>query len=319
MSKSPLITELFTADPSAHVFEGKIYIYPSHDLDVEAEENDLGDQYAMVDYHVFSQAHPEAPVTDHGEALHVRDVPWASKQMWAPDAAYANGRYYLFFPARDKAGVFRIGVAQSQRAEGPFIAEKEPIAGSFSIDPCVFQDDDGSFRLYFGGLWGGQLQCWRGNEFDPEGTEPALDEAALTPKVARLSADMLSLVDRPKDLLIVDENGEPLKSGDHDRRYFEGPWMHKYNGLYYLSYSTGNTHLLVYATSSSIDGPFTFRGKILNPVMGWTTHHSIIEHDGRWWLYYHDASLSGGASHKRCVKVQELFYRADGSIVTLDP
>jgi beta-xylosidase len=288
-------------------------------LDLEAEENDLGDQYAMTDYHVFSQANPEAPVTDHGEALHLRDVPWASKQMWAPDAAYANGRYYLFFPARDKAGVFRIGVAISQRPEGPFVAEKEPIVGSFSIDPCAFRDDDGSYYLYFGGLWGGQLQNWQGKGFDSKGLEPVLNSAALSPKMAKLSSDMLSFVDRPKDVVIVDENGAPLKSGDYARRYFEGPWMHKYKGLYYFSYSTGNTHLLVYATGTNPEGPFTFRGKILNPVVGWTTHHSIVEHGGRWWLYYHDASLSGGTSHKRCVKVQELFYRPDGSIVTLDP
>ena len=95
--------------------------------------------------------------------------------------------------------------------------------------------------------------------------------------------------------------------------------MHKHKGVYYLSYSTGNTHLLVYATSTRPEGPFTFRGRILSPVVGWTTHHSIIEHGGRWWLYYHDSSLSGGTSHKRCVKVQELFYAADGSIIPLEP
>ena len=319
MSKPPLITHLYTADPSAHVFEGKIYIYPSHDLDLETVDNDLGDQYAMTDYHVFSQDHPEAPATDLGEVLHMRVVPWASKQFWAPDAAFANNRYYLYFPARDRAGVFRIGVATSPKPAGPFVAEKEPIPGSFSIDPCAFRDDDGTFYLYFGGLWGGQLQSWQGDEFNEKGEEPALEAAALNPKFARLNSDMLSFVCPPKDLQIVDESGEPLKSGDHERRYFEGPWMHKYNGLYYLSYSTGNTHLIVYATGTSPEGPFTYRGRILTPVVGWTTHHSIVEHGGRWWLYYHDSSLSGGTNHKRCVKVQELFYAADGSIVTLDP
>ena len=318
VSKKPLITHLFTADPSAHVFEGKIYLYPSHDLDVAAEENDFGDQYAMTDYHVFSQAHPEAPATDHGEALHLRDVSWASKQMWAPDAAYANGRYYLFFPARDRAGVFRIGVATAMRPEGPFVPEPAPIAGSFSIDPCVFRDRDGSFYLYFGGLWGGQLQCWRGAGFDPKGVEPAAAESALNPRVAKLSPDLLSFEGPVQQVVIQDEAGLPLKSGDHERRYFEGPWVHQHNGLYYFSYSTGNTHTLVYGTSPSPLGPFAFRGRILNPVIGWTTHHSIVEHGGRWWLYYHDASLSGGQSHKRCVKVQELFYAADGSIVTMD-
>ena len=319
VSKSPLVTHLYTADPSAHVFGGRIYIYPSHDVDEVMEENDLGDQYAMTDYHVLSQDNPHGPVTDHGEALHLRDVPWASKQLWAPDAAFANGRYYLYFPARDKAGVFRIGVATSNFPQGPFTAEKEPIKGSFSIDPCVFEDDDGSFYLYFGGLWGGQLQCWRGTDFDPAGSEPEWGQPALCPKVAKLNRDMLSLAAGADDVRIVDPSGAPLRSVDHDRRFFEGPWMHKHNGLYYFSYSTGNTHTLVYATGTSPTGPFTYRGRILNPVIGWTTHHSIIEHGGRWWLYYHDASLSGGTIYKRCVKVQELYYSSDGSIVTLDP
>jgi len=123
----------------------------------------------------------------------------------------------------------------------------------------------------------------------------------------------------PQEVNIRDEQGNPLLAGDVDRRYFEGPWVHRHNGLYYLSYSTGETHKLVYATGTSPTGPFTFRGTILTPVIGWTTHHSIVRFADRWWLYYHDASLSGGVNHKRCVKVQELFYESDGSIRTLDP
>ena len=319
MSRKPLISHIYTADPSAHVFEGKVYIYPSHDLDHDNVENDLGDQYDMEDYHVISQDHPEGPATDHGEALHLRDVPWASKQLWAPDAAFKDGRYYLYFPARDREGVFRIGVAVSDKPTGPFKAEPQPLSGSFSIDPCVFRDDDGRHYLYFGGIWGGQLQRWASGSYDPNGAEPPDAEPALMPKVARLTDDMLSFEVPPVNLPIVDDTGEALRAGDHARRYFEGPWMHKHAGTYYFSYSTGNTHTIVYATSKSPMGPFTFRGRILEPVLGWTTHHSIVEHGGRWWLYYHDASLSGGISHKRSVKVQELFYRPDGSIVTMSP
>jgi beta-xylosidase len=320
MNSKPLITDFYTADPSAHVFAGRIYIYPSHDLAVDAEENDFGDQYAMTDYRVLSQEHPEGPATDHGEALHLQDIPWASRQLWAPDAAYRNGRYYLYFPARDQEGVFRIGVATSPNPAGPFKAEPQPIRGSFSIDPCAFRDDDGEFYLIFGGIWGGQLQCWTGGTFNPDaGMEPPADALALCPKIARLTPDMLQFAAPPQDAVIVDEKGARLKSGDNTRRYFEGPWMHKYRGTYYLSYSTGDTHYLVYATSDKPTGPFTFRGRILEPVTGWTTHHSIVEHNGRWWLYYHDASLSGGVSYKRSVKVRELFYEADGSIRTMTP
>ena len=87
---------------------------------------------------------------------------------------------------------------------------------------------------------------------------------------------------------------------------------------YYFSYSTGDTHFLVYATSDNPFGPFTYRGRILEPVVGWTTHHSIVEFEGKWYLFYHDASLSGGQSHLRCVKVKEIFYAPDGSILPVD-
>jgi hypothetical protein len=95
--------------------------------------------------------------------------------------------------------------------------------------------------------------------------------------------------------------------------------MHKYQGTYYLSYSTGSTHYLVYATSDSPLGPFTYRGRILNPVVGWTTHHSIVEFEGKWYLFYHDSVLSGGKTHLRSVKMVEMTYNADGTIQTLDP
>ncbi len=314
MSNQPLITHLFTADPSAHVFNGRVYVYPSHDRETAIPENDNGDQYDMVDYHVFSMEAPGGPVTDHGVALALANVPWASRQMWAPDAAVKDGAYFLYFPARDREGVFRIGVAVGSAPEGPFAADPEPIAGSYSIDPCCFVDDDGQAYLYFGGLWGGQLQCWEAGRFDPAGEEPSGGAPALLPRVARLGPDMRSFHGDIRPLPILDDGGEPLRADDHARRFFEAAWMHKRDGLYYFSYSTGDTHCLVYATGDSPLGPFTYRGRILDPVVGWTTHHSVVEFQGKWYLFYHDASLSGGKSHLRCVKATELFYNSDGTI-----
>ncbi len=312
MSEKPLITHLFTADPSAHEFEGRIYLYPSHDRDTGIASNDEGDQYDMDDYHVFSLATVGGEVTDHGVVLTLKDVPWAGKQLWAPDAAHKNGKYFLYFPARDKQGVFRIGVAESERPAGPFRAEPQAIRGTYSIDPCSFVDDDGAAYLYFGGIWGGQLQKWRTGKFDPNGREPGAAEPAIGPRVAQLTAGMKALQGEAAELKILDENGRPLLAGDHDRRYFEGPWMHKRNGTYYFSYSTGDTHYIVYATSTSPLGPFTFRGRLLEPVVGWTTHHSIMAFQGRWYLFYHDSTLSGGQSHLRCVKVKEIAYDEQG-------
>ena len=317
--KEPLVTHIYTADPSAHVFNGKIYIYPSHDLEHDGEDNDDGDEYQMEDYHILSMDNVDAPCIDNGEALNMRDVPWVSKQMWAPDCAYKNGKYYLYFPARDKDLRFHIGVAVSDSPVGPFKPEDDYIKGSFSIDPAVLVDDDGSAYIYFGGLWGGQLEKWQTGEFVENPAEIPADAKALGPQVAKLTDDMLQFADGPEEITILDENGEPIKAGDEDRRYFEGPWMHKYNGKYYLSYSTGTTHYLVYAIGDSPKGPFTYQGRILEPVIGWTTHHSIVEIDGKWYLFYHDSSLSGGVNHRRCVKFRELKYDENGKIITMKP
>jgi len=317
--KKPLITHIYTADPSAHVFDGKLYIYPSHDLDHDNALTDSGDHFDMMDYHVFSMENMKSKPVDHGQILHVRDVPWAEKQMWAPDAAYKNGTYYFYFPAKDNNGIFHIGVATSPSPSGPFTPQSEPIVGSFSIDPAVFIDDDGQAYMYFGGLWGGQLGLWQTGAFDENGRDPNGKDPALKPRAAKLSNDMLSFEGDIQEISIVDENGQALVAGDIGRRFFEGAWMHKYQGTYYFSYSTGDTHFIAYATGDNPMGPFVFQGYILDPVVGWTTHHSIVEFQGKWYLFYHDSTLSGGATNKRCIKVAELHYDEDGSILKSEP
>lgn len=315
----PLVTHMYTADPSAHVFEGRLYIYPSHDIDAGAPFDDEGGHFGMEDYHVLRMEGPQGEVTDCGVALHVRDVPWAQKQMWAPDAAHRNGRYYLYFPAKDAAGIFRIGVAVADRPEGPFSPEREAMRGTYSIDPAVFEDADGEHYLYVGGIWGGQLQKYRDNHYDAAHEEPSGDTPALGPRVGRLQAGMTQLAEPMREVRILDELGQPLRADDHARRFFEGAWLHTYQGRYYLSYSTGNTHLLCYAIGDNPYGPFTYAGVILKPVVGWTTHHSICQVEGQWYLFYHDALLSGGVTHLRSVKCTPLHMEADGSIRTIDP
>ncbi|MFC5412083.1 glycoside hydrolase family 43 protein [Larkinella bovis] len=317
----PLVTHIYTADPSAHVFNGKIYIYPSHDIEANIPQDDAGSHFAMRDYHVLSMDAIDGKVTDHGVALDIKDIPWAGRQLWAPDAAYKNGTYYLYFPVKDKQDVFRIGVATSKSPAGPFKAEPQPMSGAYSIDPAVFTDTDGKSYLYLGGIWGGQLQRWHTGQYEANGSKTDLGkdkEPALSAKVARLSNNMLQLDEPLRDVVIVDKTGKPLLGGDHDRRFFEGAWLHKYNGTYYFSYSTGDTHFLAYATSKSPYGPFTYQGNLMNPVTGWTTHHSIVEFKGKWYLFYHDVELSG-KTHLRNIKVRELKRNPDGTLETITP
>lgn len=310
----PFFKDIFFADPSAHVFNDKLYIYCSHDIDSGIQPNNDGDQYAMEDYHVLSINDFNSACVDNGKALHIKDVPWAKRQMWAPDAAYKNNTYYLYFPAKDKNDIFRIGVATSSSPTGPFKPEKNHIQGSFSIDPAVFTDSDNKSYIYFGGIWGGQLEKWKTGKFDISSKAPEGSEVALGPKVAVLSDDMLSFRDTPQEISIVDESGNPILANDEERRFFEGAWVHKYNDNYYLSYSTGTTHYIVYAMSKNPKGPFIYKGRILNPVKGWTTHHSIVQFKDKWYLFYHDASLSG-VDHRRSVMYTELSYNSDGTML----
>jgi hypothetical protein len=278
-SGNPIVRNMFTADPSAHVFEGKMYVYPSHD-------KDSANWFDMRDYHVFSST-DLSTWEDHGVALDVDDVPWATEYMWAPDCAYKDGTYYFYFPAKDTAGEFRIGVATSQSPSGPFIPEAEPMKGSFSVDPAVFIDDDGQVYMYFAG--------------DGHGGQK-------TPWVAKLDDTMKEFSGEPKALTGVDY-------------WFEACWVNKINGVYYMSYSTGTYHpsykkrsAIAYATSTSPMGPFSYQGVVNGYVSGWTNHHSIVEYKGQSYFFYHTSDLSGGETNQRCIAAEYLHFNDDGSI-----
>jgi len=315
-AEQPLVAHIYTADPSAHVFNNRIYIYPSHDIESPTAKNEEAGNFDMKDYHVISMDRIGGKVIDHGIALDIKNIPWVSRQLWAPDAAYANNTYYLYFPAKDKNDIFRIGVATSKKPEGPFIADNQPISGSYSIDPAVFADDDGSFYMYFGGISGGQLQRWDNNVYNPHGQLRSPDEQAILPRVAKLAKDMRSFAGEVKEIKLVDENDKVFTEKQNDKRFFEAAWVHKYNGKYYFSYSTGGTHNICYGIGDSPYGPFTYKGIVLNPVKGWTNHHSIVKVDGKWYIFYHDVQLSG-QTHLRNIKVAEVKHNPDGTIQTV--
>ena len=307
----------YMADPSVHIFNDRVYIYPSHDWECENVENDNGDQYVMKDYHVLSTDDPmNGEVIDHGCALKLEDIPWAGRQMWDNDCQEKDGKYYMYFPLKDKCDIFRIGVAVADCPEGPFIPQPDPIRGSYSMDICVLKEGN-DYLMYFGGLWGGQLQRYKDNKalesaYLPEGEEPALPS-----RVVKLTDDMLQWAEEPKPVYVDDEEGNPLKAND-PHRFFEASWVHKHNGKYYFSYSTGDSHLLCYAIGDNPYGPFTYKGVILTPVVGWTTHHSILEYKGKTYLFHHDSVPSGGKSWLRSLKVCELTYNEDGTIQTIE-
>lgn len=279
---NPLITYMRTADPSAKVMpDGKLWLYPSHDPD------NGGNNYDGMDgYHVYSTTDLET-WTDYGEVLHSRDVEWnGTGSMWAPDCAYKNGKYYFYFPSTLKSGGqnFRTGVAVSDKPQGPFIPEKDFIQGTTGIDPMCFIDDDGQAYLYFG--------------------------YTANPFVAKLKDNMIELAESMRRIDIGDASA-----------YVEGSFMHKYNGKYYLSWSNFRGYTVdnkkygaLYAVGDSPYGPFEFKGGIKENPPGAQDHHSIVEFNGQWYIFYHVGNYNGGNTWRRNVCVDYLYHNPDGTI-----
>ncbi|MCL6457587.1 MAG: family 43 glycosylhydrolase [Gorillibacterium sp.] len=280
-SKNPVITSIFTADPSAHVWEdGRIYIYASHDVD-PARGCDLMDHY-----HVFS-SDDMVHWTDEGEILSSDDVTWGRPEggfMWAPDCAYKNGTYYFYYPHPSDSNwndSWKIGVATSQKPASDFVDQGyiSGLGGFALIDPCVFVDEDDRAYMYYGG--GGLC------------------------KGGELADDMVSMKGE-----IVDMEG--LED------FHEATWVFKRNGLYYLTYADNQHELncMRYATSENPLGPWTNKGIFLQPTGCSTTHGSVVEYKGQWYLFYHNQAISG-QGNLRSVCIDYLNFNEDGTIQTV--
>lgn len=267
-AQNPLIMDQFTADPTARVFDGKVYVYPSHDVNCGT------DWFCMKDYHVFSSENL-IDWTDHGVIVDQKEVEWVNStgnSMWAPDAIEKDGKYYFYFPsvADTNSGErgFKIGVAVSDNPYGPFEPEKTPIEGISGIDPGIFIDNDGQAYI----SWSG-----RGNLV-----------------IAKLKDNMKELASEP---VVVE--GVP-KTG-----LSEGPFMFERNGIYYFTYPLviEKTEALVYATGDNPLGPFEYKGVFMDehPSSCWTNHHSMIEYKDQWYLFYHHNDLSPDFDKNRSI------------------
>lgn len=285
---NPIITGQFTADPTARVFEGKIYMYPSHDIPSVITHHDGSAWFSMPDYHVFS-SEDLASWTDHGVILKQEDVPWGKPDayaMWAPDCVQKDGKYYFYFPDAPAAGWgFGIGVAVSDKPAGPFVPQEKPIQGVAGIDPCVLVDDDGKAYIYWSGM--GLRGC-------------------------RLADNMLELEGEQVRL------DEPLPEG-----FKEGPFAFKHKGKYYLTYPwvRKDTEALAYAMSDNPLGPFEYKGIIMkeSPTGCWTNHHSLVEYKGEWYLFYHHNDYSPHFDKNRSARIDRVFFNEDGTIQEVVP
>ncbi len=284
-AQNPVIRDQFTADPTARVFDGKIYLYPSHDI--PSPVDNLKEWFCMEDYHVFSSENLTDWV-DHGVILSQTSVPWVDSQsysMWAPDCVKKGDNYYFYFPAAPKGERgFRVGVAMADNPAGPFWPMPRFIEGISGIDPCVLVDDDGASYIYWSGM-------------------------GL--KGAKLKDNMMEL------------DGEPVAINNLPDGFKEGPFAFKRNGKYYFTFPwvKDKTETLAYAMSDAPLGPYEFKGLIMDesPTGCWTNHHSIVEYDNQWYLFYHHNDYSPSFDKNRSVRIDSLSFNPDGTIRKVIP
>ncbi|MDP2883621.1 MAG: family 43 glycosylhydrolase [Ignavibacteria bacterium] len=288
-AQNPIITNQFTADPAARVFEGRVYLYPSHDILATEGRGRVG-WFCMEDYHVFSSDNL-SDWTDHGVIVSQATVPWVrplSYALWAPDCIARNGKYYFYFPAPAKDTTFgrgfSIGVAVAEKPSRPFVPLPEPMKNVHGIDPCPFIDKDGQAYLYW---------------------------AARNIYVAKLKENMLELAAAPKVI-----------EGLPDKGLKEGPSVFERNGIYYLTYPhvQDTTERLEYAVGDNPMGPFKVTGVIMDETPDcWTNQQSIIEFRNQWYLFYHHNDLSPRFDKNRSVRIDSLFFNEDGTIRKVIP
>jgi len=284
---NPLSRMHGAADPDVQVWDNEVWVYTSQDRLMDSAKHKS--HYAAMDgYHAFSSK-DLVNWTDHGEIFHSSDVPWTSEKggfLWAPGSARKDGKYFLYYPIKDKSGNWCVGVATGDTPIGPFKDSGKPMEGLNKIDPKVFIDDDGQAYIY---------------------NNPGV--------VAKLKPNMIELAEPTR---IIQYAPTEVMTND-TLKFREGAFMHKKDGVYYFSYTNWWNKTLqgYYAMGNNPYGPFEWKGAMAPAPQGAQDHHSIIEFKGQWYYFYHIA-LKDMPKYKesqgRIVCFDKLYYNPDGTI-----
>ncbi|WP_114792891.1 glycoside hydrolase family 43 protein [Niabella yanshanensis] len=277
---NPIIRHKYTADPTALVFDGKVYLYTGHD------EAPVGtESYVMNKWLCFSSS-DLYNWQEHTDLLKAADFDWAEGGAFATKIIEKAGKFYWFVSVNHKTiKGSAIGVAVSDYPTGKFtdainsaLITRDMLPATdnlkINLDPSVIIDEDGSAYIF----WGNK-----------------------TCHYAKLGENMTSLASEIKQVSLPD--------------FEEGAHIHKRNGWYYLSYGYGMPEKVAYAMSRSIHGPWVFKG-ILNEIAGncETNRPCIIDFKNHSYFFYHNGALKNGGSHRRSVCVDNLFYNTDDTI-----
>lgn len=278
---NPIVTHKYTADPAALVYNDTLFIYAGEDY----EGGQRG--YNIKNWTVFATT-DMLNFWEYKVPLRATDFSWGeSNAAWASQVIERNGKFYWYTSSQTTG----IGVAVSDRPEGPFkdalgrplLTNDDSFGREHSwrtIDPSVFIDDDGQAWLY----WGNGA-CW----------------------VVKLNEDMISY-DKEYGVKMVDIEGEM------EFPFTEAPWVHKKDGIYFLSYAIGFPERIAYAVSDKPEGPYTYKG-IINEIAGNsnTNHQAIVEFKGQWYFIYHNGGIqTDGSGHSRSVCIDKLEFDEEG-------
>lgn len=290
---NPIVRDKFTADPAPLVYDGRLYLYVGHDEFYEGQDSASGGKEFNITEWLCYSTDDMKNWTDHGAVLSPADFKWAVGEAWASQVVEKDGKFYYYTtvqggePYVGKA----VGVAVGDSPVGPFVdAIGKPLVSDDMTD-------------------NGKRGWW--NDIDPtvliDGDEAWLCWGNGTCFLAKLKPNMIEL---DGDIKVVDVPN-----------YVEGPWLHKRNGIYYLTYASfGNgSETISYATAPSMEGPWTPQGELTgNAENSFTIHPGIVEFKGQPYLFYHNATLEldghKGAIGRRSVCVDSLFYNGDGTM-----
>jgi len=285
---NPIVQTSYTADPAPMLYDGKVYLYTSHDEDVT-----VNNFFTMNDWRLYSTT-DMVNWTDLGTPASYKTFSWGTGDAWAPMGVARNGKFYLYVPINNSTGS-KIGVAVADNPAGPFkdaLGKALISTGSGNIDPTVFIDDDMQAYLYWG--------------------NPNL-------YYVKLNTDMISFPGSPTQVNLTTAGFGTRSNTDRATAYEEGPWFYKRGSLYYIVYpADGTPEKISYTTSSGALGPWMYRGDIMAKESGstgsFTNHPGVIDYKGHSYFFYHNAALPGGGGYKRSVCVEEFTYGADGTI-----
>ncbi|GGE51957.1 endo-1,4-beta-xylanase [Pedobacter psychrotolerans] len=279
----------YTADPAPLVYNGKLYLYTSHD-----EDNSTW--FVMNNWKLYT-TEDMVNWTDHGAVASYETFDWAIGDAWAIQVIERNGKFFLYAPVKsmDKKRS-AIGVAVADNPYGPFydpLGKPLISVSDGDIDPTVFLDADGKAYLYWG-----NPDCY----------------------YAELNDDMISLKgDAVRVPMTVASFGKREANERRPTLYEEGPWLYQRSSLYYLFWAGGPIpEHLGYSTSKTPTGPWKYNGTLMPPEgKSFTNHPGVVDYKGKTYLFYHSGALPGGNGFNRSVAVQEMNFKKDGSIAPM--